>query len=871
MFPWKRFSKPGTQTSSKMRPTDGNIRTWMKKVEMASEFAVSEVFSSQKPHAGKPRRAAALESMDQLQDHDDAYSEAQIILDDWMKKKLRQELEMDEEEEEQKSEEEPERLNYRNFHDIYSQLEPQDESFEVHHFLQDLMETDLMDCETVQSLCQDTDKEKKRGLDPTVAMEMRHKQVKERRSQREAARKQQHREQEARREALEKAKQLESKEQRRREQEARRQEELLQQEVVRLRREMQEKRSMQQKARKREKESKEKKITVKNAITPEPDVVTQRQLCHREQVVEAKAHILNLQCMQKHFYIWYSVVLEKRVQVVKAAAFCDWRRQLRAWRVWRVLLWVRRRDRETERMEEELRLENRRCQLAEQSNRRRLLRRCLNDWRLWCRTEKDRKKLFSQREETRRKMEALIDAAASGKLTKRNCTEPPITVQPENVNQSETTAQLAQAPVQRATSAPTLPTLTDRTTAPPIQAWQMTRHHTVLSLAEVQEGRRLKGAPRCQSAEMPGGRFEHRHAAQQKTIAEQNRLLKEQQDIISELQERQKLLELKQEAEKVEQLTVQLKPSASQSVIKTSPRSKGASDESATGRPAPKEYDSRLASRHPAVRAMEQRAQQRAERRREVVEMMKRRKEEKLAQIKADEEERLRKEEEEKREAVERRKEEKRLKKEREIEKQMRKALEQKLFQQARDHYKRSLLLHRGMTPWRRLVEQSHANAQKAEEHHAQVLQRRCLLFWLHTTSEALAEKRRRADQLYEGILVCRALYGWKMFMYIQSELEVRAEHFYTIRTQRKAFKVLMDHAIQQRLDAWDRETKADEHSARRVLRRCFSAWRRLPEMLQEERRREERRDRLRHKVSEILPDFRASPLDAMWSLGSHN
>lgn len=55
----------------------------------------------------------------------------------------------------------------------------------------------------------------------------------------------------------------------------------------------------------------------------------------------------------------------------------------------------------------------------------------------------------------------------------------------------------------------------------------------------------------------------------------------------------------------------------------------------------------------------------------------------------------------------------------------------------------------------------------------------------------------------------------FSQFMYLQSELEVRAEHFYTIRTQRKAFKVLMDHAIQQRLDGWDRETKADEHSAR--------------------------------------------------------
>lgn len=42
---------------------------------MASEFAVSEVFSSQKANPRKPSHAVALQSMDQLQDHDDAYSE----------------------------------------------------------------------------------------------------------------------------------------------------------------------------------------------------------------------------------------------------------------------------------------------------------------------------------------------------------------------------------------------------------------------------------------------------------------------------------------------------------------------------------------------------------------------------------------------------------------------------------------------------------------------------------------------------------------------------------------------------------------------------------------------------------------------------
>lgn len=45
------------------------------RVEMASEFAVSEVFSHKKPHSGTGSRAVQLQSSDQLRDHDDAYSE----------------------------------------------------------------------------------------------------------------------------------------------------------------------------------------------------------------------------------------------------------------------------------------------------------------------------------------------------------------------------------------------------------------------------------------------------------------------------------------------------------------------------------------------------------------------------------------------------------------------------------------------------------------------------------------------------------------------------------------------------------------------------------------------------------------------------
>lgn len=52
-------------------------------------------------------------------------------------------------------------------------------------------------------------------------------------------------------------------------------------------------------------------------------------------------------------------------------------------------------------------------------------------------------------------------------------------------------------------------------------------------------------------------------------------------------------------------------------------------------------------------------------------------------------------------------------------------------------------------------------------------------------------------------------------FKRMQSYLEERAEHFYTTQTQRKVFKALLDHAMHERLEAWEREQQADEHSAR--------------------------------------------------------
>lgn len=52
----------------------------------------------------------------------------------------------------------------------------------------------------------------------------------------------------------------------------------------------------------------------------------------------------------------------------------------------------------------------------------------------------------------------------------------------------------------------------------------------------------------------------------------------------------------------------------------------------------------------------------------------------------------------------------------------------------------------------------------------------------------------------------------------------------------------------------------------RKAVKRCFAGWRRLPAVSREEKEREARREQLRRKVAEILPDFRSSPVGSLRS-----
>ncbi|KAM7369894.1 hypothetical protein PAMP_011182 [Pampus punctatissimus] len=601
-----------------MHVKNGDIDQWRKQVEMASEFAVSEVFSHKKPQSRSKSVAVPLQSSDQLRAHDDAYSEAQALLCDWLGSKLRLELETEDEEDDLTcsaaalATAQPAALN---FDDLYNQLAEEEEYSAVNSILQDLMEQEVLDSGMMEELALDVGQTRKKFRDPIITMEVRHQQVRENRARREAEKQRQQRERETLWGARKEAMRREREEERRKKQEARRQEEMVQKEMVRLRREMEERRGLEQ-------------------------LVRQR----------------------------------------------------------------------TEKTEQEMKLEL---------------------------------------------QEFMVEES-------------------EDHHSSGTSAPDASSACHDKTPVGAQPT----------QPWQVSRRHVAPTAAELHEIRqRGKGSKRAVSS---GSRFENRHVVQQQIITQQRKLLKEQQEQIARLKEEQSMIGLELEAQKTVPLTQLSVPGASkpksQNFDPTEQRSRVTGEPESLCAPQRKAV-TRPTCPHPIIteylytqlsllhlslpEAMEVRAHQRAERKKEIEELKRKKEEEKLAEMKAAEEQRQREEEEEKRKAAEKRREEKRQEKEREEEKHKQLKRQQELLKLAHQHYHRTLLLRRGLAPWKRLIQLRQSNTEMKD---------------------------------------------WRM---IQEE---RAKRFYRTRTLRRFLLALLDHVTQERLAEWDSLELAQEHNNSKAL-----------------------------------------------------
>ncbi|NWI28678.1 CC191 protein, partial [Sula dactylatra] len=860
----------------------------LKRLDQASEYAVSEAFFLQKSRypQGPCRPVTSLETLGQLQDHDEACEEAQELLSNWMKSKLQLELVSDGEEEVNSAVlEKPSAapLKYERFDDLCSYLEHELESSSVQEYLQHLLQSEAVNCGIVEGLRLEDIKEKQKLTDPRIIMELRHKQVKENRMRRQKALELQRQEKSLKKSVLSEAKLQAQKEDRRKALKSK--EEEIQREMVKLRKEMAEKRHSMAEAWRTEgkgQEKSQKPSTQEVSITASSPLVLKKE--EREEEKQRKAqellrriHMNKRRCMQRHFSAWLKVILEHRIKMGKARALADWKCQLKALRAWRNYTWAQKIEQETQQLQVHLQDQNRKTQLSAEHNQRRLLRCCFLAWQRWSQAETEKRELQIKREEMKRKMVQLLEAVSpqKGGLDR-----------PLEVNKPGTAEVNHHQDLQQDKVNPSHVVLdhscwdaahTSHSFRKPKFAWEIALKHAAPRAQDQAVYRNQINtfpqqfqAPGPKTAPAYGSRFEHRHAFQQRLIEEQRQQLQKQQKLILELQQNQRLSIVKEEAAQATVVTQLLKNSASQT-REEKPKGEKQSGCKNTNHLSPsashgpentravmqgRRPSRQLTSAHPILKAMEERATQRAERRKKLEEAKQQREEEKLAQLKAEEEARQRKEAEEKEAQQEKRREERRQQKLKELEKQRRLEKEQQLQKKARDHYEKVLLRKLGMVPWKRLKEQAQENLLLAQRHHCLGLQRKCLTTWLQHTQESLMEKTSQAEDFYSHTLLRWGFRNWLKYKNYFSTLEERASILHATCLMRKYFWAWLDLIMEEKSALWEKLKIATEYSNKRLMLNAFKAWRQYPLLMKKEREREERRNQLRRIVAEILPDF---------------
>ncbi|XP_009073616.1 PREDICTED: coiled-coil domain-containing protein KIAA1407 homolog [Acanthisitta chloris] len=825
--------------------------------------------------------------MQQLQDHHEACEEAQELLSNWMKSKLQLELCDGEEEVDSVLLEKPSAapLKYERFDDLCSYLEHEMESYSVQKYLQHLLQSEAVNCGIMKCLRLEDIKEKRKPTDPRIIMELRHRQVKENRMRRQKALELQRQEVSLKKAVLSEVRLQAQEEDRRKALKAKKEEEEIRREMVKLRKEMAEKRHTVAGARRMEgkRQEKSQKLSMQEvSVTMSPLLALKKEEQGEEKQRKAlelrlRIHTTKQRCMQRHFSAWLKVTLEHRIEMGKARAFADWRCQLKALRAWRNYTWAQKVEKETQQLKAHLQDQNRKNQLAVEHSRRRLLRCCFLAWQHWSQVETEKRELQIKREETKRKMAQLLEAVSLGQggLDRPLEVNKPGTAEVnhhQDLQQDKPTETclIQKEPDQTRDhscwDAVPIPRVCRKSKFP----WEITVKPTAQSAQAVYRNQTATGpqqlqAPGPKTSPAYGSRFEHRHAFQQHLIEEQRQQLQKQQELTLKLQENQRLSRAKEEAAQATTVTQPLNNSASQTREEKQPRCKNPIPLSAPDSHGPenrrvavqgRRLSSRVTSASRILKGMEERAIQRAERRRELEEAKQRRAEEKLAQLKAEEEACQRKEAEEKKAQREKRREERRQQKLKELERQRRLEKEQQLQKKAKDHYEKVLLRKLGIVPWKRLREQANENLVVAQRHHCLGLQRKCLMVWLQDTKRSLTEKMSRAEDFYSRMLLRQGFRNWLKYKDYLSTQEERASALHATCLMKKYFWAWLDVIMKEKMTLQEKLKIATEHSNKRLALNVFKAWRQYPLLMREEREREERRNQLRRRVAEILPNF---------------
>uniref|UniRef100_A0A1A9ZZP6 Sfi1 spindle body domain-containing protein n=1 Tax=Glossina pallidipes TaxID=7398 RepID=A0A1A9ZZP6_GLOPL len=200
---------------------------------------------------------------------------------------------------------------------------------------------------------------------------------------------------------------------------------------------------------------------------------------------------------------------------------------------------------------------------------------------------------------------------------------------------------------------------------------------------------------------------------------------------------------------------------------------------------------------------------------------------------------------------------------ERRRQERMAKILKERERQRAADNMKkaqefcRRLLLSRiGMEGFKRLLELRREKFRKYQELRLKLSKKRYLQAWFTVYCIAKARRDKKADDFYERILKRRIVNWWCCYVEMEHSKVNVAVDWYDFKLVEGVFRKWWAHAKRMRIIEESKMKQASSHHEWQLKWKVLDCWRRLKQMLQLERETEERRQKWRMKIWELIPDY---------------
>uniref|UniRef100_A0A1B0FR82 Sfi1 spindle body domain-containing protein n=2 Tax=Glossina morsitans morsitans TaxID=37546 RepID=A0A1B0FR82_GLOMM len=200
---------------------------------------------------------------------------------------------------------------------------------------------------------------------------------------------------------------------------------------------------------------------------------------------------------------------------------------------------------------------------------------------------------------------------------------------------------------------------------------------------------------------------------------------------------------------------------------------------------------------------------------------------------------------------------------ERRRQERMAKILKERERQRAADNMKkaqefcRRLLLSRiGMEGFKRLLERRREKFRKYQELRLKLSKKRYLQAWFTVYCIAKARRDKKADDFYERILKRRIINWWCCYVEMERSKVNVAVDWYDFKLVEGVFRKWWAHAKRMRIIEESKMKQASSHHDWQLKWKVLDCWRRLKQMLQLERETEERRQKWRMKIWELIPDY---------------